>query len=125
VRGETAKVDKSQQIIWRYSPIHPYYMLRFISFCAILAEKTCLIQCERLQVATPFDLLLIMGPPVHEAALHRAHVILPLLLQVDQRPLPPAEHEVLQSRQHDGLMIVHPMRMQVTPSGSVSSTSTV
>ena len=69
----------------------------------------------------------IVGSAVEKIALHRPQVLLPLLLQVDQRPLPSAEREVLQAGEGKEILrrIGHPMRTQVTPAGSAdSSTST-
>ena len=80
---------------------------------------------QNQQIAALFHLLFVVGAAVHQVSLHRAYIIRPLLLQVDQRPLPPAEHKVLQSRQHNGALLGHPMRMQLTPSGSLSSTVTI
>ena len=69
-----------------------------------------------------------MGFVVEEIAFHSPEILLPLLLQVDQRPLPPAEREVLQTGEGEEVLrkINHPMRVQVMPAGSAdSSTETV
>ena len=39
----------------------------------------------------------VPGLPVELAALHRAQIFRPLVFHMDQRPLPPAEGEVLQA----------------------------
>ena len=70
---------------------------------------------------------LIVSFTVEKAALHSPKIFLPLLLQMDQCPLPPAECEVLQAGEGEEIFrrIGHPMRMQVTPAGNAdSSTST-
>ena len=80
---------------------------------------------QRITPALPGRL--VMGFAVKEVALHRPQILPPLLLQMDQRPLPPAEREVLQAGEGEEVLggIGHPMRMQVTPAGSAdSSTST-
>ena len=71
----------------------------------------------------------VVGAPVEQIALHRAQVFLPLLLQVDQRPLAAAEGKVLQAGELQDILFGifgHPMRVQVTPAGrAASSTVTV
>ena len=66
-----------------------------------------------------------MGFLVHKSAVHRPVVIFPLIFNVDQRPLPAAEHKMLQpgKREEIFLGIDHPMRIQVTPWGSFSSST--
>ena len=49
------------------------------------------------QIPAGFELRIIMRTPVEEHALHRARVFRPLLLDMDQRPLPAAKGEVLDS----------------------------
>ena len=82
---------------------------------------------EDQRIAPVLTSCLIVGPAVEKIALHCPQVLLPLLLQVDQRPLPPAERKVLQPGEGEEVLgrIGHPMRIQVTPAGSAdSSTST-
>ena len=43
----------------------------------------------------------IVDPFMHEASLLGPEVLAPLLLDMDQRPLPPAEPEVLDARQQE------------------------
>lgn len=70
-----------------------------------------------------------MGPLVHEGAVRGAKVFRPLVLHMDQRPLPPAEFEVLKAGELEVVLLkilAHPMRVQVTPEGMApSSTVTV
>ena len=69
-----------------------------------------------------------MGSAVEKAALPSLQVLLPLLLQMNKGPLPPAEREVLQTGEGEEVLrkINHPMRVQVMPAGSAdSSTETV
>ena len=69
-----------------------------------------------------------MGFVVEEIAFHSPEILLPLLLQVDQRPLPPAEGKVLQAGEGEKVLITidHPIRTQVTPEGRAnSSTDTI
>ena len=64
---------------------------------------------------------------MHQCAVHRAVVVRPLLLNVNKRPLPAAEFEMLYSGK---LKIVffgirHTIRMQLTPSGKLSVSTTI
>ena len=73
------------------------------------------------QITSGFRLLGIMCAPVHQIAIHSALVFCPLLLYVNQRPLPGAVCKVLYTRKHERLSIHYIMRAQVTPSGRFSS----
>ena len=67
-----------------------------------------------------------MGPAVEQAALHGAQILLPLLLQVDQRPLAAAEGKVLDAGELEEVLLTaggHPMRLQVTPAGRAASST--
>lgn len=80
--------------------------------------------------AIPTALLkfLVVDAFVHEMAVHCSAIFRPLVFDVDQCPLAAAEGEVLQARKLEVvvLLIVHPMRVQVTPAGRAdSSTVTV
>ena len=70
-----------------------------------------------------------MGPLMEQASLHGTQVFLPLLFQMDQRPLAAAERKVLDSGEGEEILLTidgHPMRMQVIPAGrEASSTVTV
>ena len=69
---------------------------------------------------------LIVGPPVKKVALHGAQVFRPLVFNVDQRPLPPAEGEVLQAGELEEVLVPvhgHPIRVQVTPAGRAASST--
>ena len=68
----------------------------------------------------------IVGATVQKAALHRAQVFLPLVFDINQRPLPPAEGEVLQAGQLEKVFVAihrHPMRVQVMPAGRAASST--
>ena len=70
-----------------------------------------------------------MGPAVEQIALYGTHVVLPLLFQVDERPLAAVEGEVLDTGEGKEVLLTidgHPMRVQVMPAGrEASSTVTV
>ena len=84
---------------------------------------------EGQRISPPLPLGPVMSPAVEQIALHGPQVLLPLLLQVDERPLPAAESEVLEAGEGEKLLLTvsgHPMRVQVTPAGRAdSSTVTV
>ena len=67
----------------------------------------------------------VVGIAVHQSAVHRAEILRPLLLNVNQRPLAATEAEVLQPGQlEEGFLgIIHHIRMQVTPSGRRASST--
>ena len=69
----------------------------------------------------------VMRTLVHQFALDSAKIFRPLLLNVYQRPLPPAEAEVLQAGDHQAVvrLVHHESLSQVTPSGIFSATVTV
>ena len=78
------------------------------------------------QIAPALAKRLVVGAAVHQAALHRAQILLPLILHVNQRPLPPAEGKVLKAGQLQEILVGingHPMRVQVTPAGSAASST--
>ena len=62
---------------------------------------------------------------VEQIALHRTQVLRPLLLQVNQRPLPPAEREVLNAGELKEIVlgIAHPMAVTVTLSGMAAAST--
>ena len=66
-----------------------------------------------------------MGPAMEQLALHSAQIVPPLLLQMDQRPLPPTEGEMLQTGELEELLLPkgHPMRVQVMPAGRADSST--
>ena len=70
-----------------------------------------------------------MGPAVEQLAFHGAQIFLPLLFQVDERPLAAAEGEVLDTGEGEKVLLTidgHPIRLQVMPAGrEASSTVTV
>ena len=68
----------------------------------------------------------VVSPAVEHAALHGAQILLPLLLQVDQRPLAAAEGKVLDAGELEEVLLTaggHPMRLQVTPAGRADSST--
>ena len=59
-------------------------------------------------VAAALAQLLIMGALVQKRALSRTQILRPLLLNVDQCPLPPAKPEVLQTGDHQAVVgVIH------------------
>ena len=66
-----------------------------------------------------------MGILVHEGAIHCAKIFRPLVFNVDQRPTPTAEFEVLETGELEEILlrIDHPIRVQVTPAGRCSSST--
>ena len=62
---------------------------------------------------------------VQNRAVHRAVILRPLVLHMDERPLPTAECEMLQTGELEEILlrVDYPSTLQVTPSGrSASST---
>ena len=84
---------------------------------------------EEQQIASALPEGGVVGPLMEQVSLHGTQVFLPLLLQMDQRPLPAAERKVLDSGEREEVLLTidgHPMRMQVIPAGREdSSTVTV
>ena len=62
---------------------------------------------------------------MQDRAVRRAVILRPLVLDVNERPLAAAEFEVLQTGELKEIIlgIDHPIRVQVTPSGSFSSST--
>ena len=78
------------------------------------------------KITALFTKRIIMAAFVQQMTFDRAQVFGPLLLQMDQRPLPPAEAEMLDARHHQVIVSVHQANLsQVTPSGRLSSTQTL
>ena len=77
------------------------------------------------KVSPAFLILPVMGPLMHQCAVHCAVILLPLIFNVDQCPLPAAKHKMLQAGKLEEVVlgIDHPMRIQVTPAGSFSSST--
>ncbi|MPM64278.1 hypothetical protein SDC9_111164 [bioreactor metagenome] len=76
------------------------------------------------QIAPAFGGLRIVGALMKQVSVHRAQIFLPQSLQMDQRPLPPAEGKVLNAREHEPVVFRifhHSMHMQATPAGSAAS----
>ena len=80
---------------------------------------------HRQQVSPALPQVLVVGPLVQNVPFHRAVVLLPLVLNVDQGPLPAAELEMLETGELEEvlLLIGHPIRIQATPAGSFSSST--
>ena len=66
-----------------------------------------------------------MGPLMFQTALRRPEIFLPLLFQVDQCPLPPAEGKMLDTGHREIIFFHQPILWQLTPAGIASSTVTV
>ena len=79
------------------------------------------------QVAPAFLQRPVMRPFMHQRAIHSAVIFSPLVFNVDQRPLAAAKGEMLQAGQLEEvlLLIDHPMRVQVTPAGRWSSSTSI
>lgn len=67
---------------------------------------------EDQEIAPALPRLLIVGAAVEQIALHRAKIVLPLLFDVDQRPLAAAEGEVLDAGELEEVLLGadHPRR---------------
>lgn len=76
-------------------------------------------------IASTLTLCLVMRPLVQDISLNRAKVLLPLLFDVDQRPLTAAKHEVLKAGELEVVRfaINHPLYSTDTPAGMVSSST--
>ena len=64
---------------------------------------------------------------MEKRSLNRPQIFRPLLFDMNERPLPPAETEVLQSGNHQALIrrIHYDLLSQRTPSGRSASTQTI
>ncbi len=69
-----------------------------------------------------FQKIRVMRPAVHGLPFRSEPVFFPLLFEMNERPLSPAENEVLNAGNHQVLVfcIAHTFRSQVTPAGSCS-----
>ena len=67
----------------------------------------------------------VVGVFVKDRSVGGAEIFCPLVLDMDKRPLAAAELEVLQTGELEEILlgINHPIRVQVTPSGSFSSST--
>ena len=67
----------------------------------------------------------VVGVFVKDRSVGGAEIFRPLVLDIDKRPLAAAELEVLQTGELEEILlgINHPIRVQVTPSGSFSSST--
>ena len=80
---------------------------------------------RRQGIAPALEQRFVVGAAVHQAAVYRALVVGPQLLDVDQRPLTRAQGVVLYAGQGQIVLLRHPMISHRTPSGrSFSSTDT-
>ena len=66
-----------------------------------------------------------MGVFMEDGSIGGAEILRPLVFNVNERPLAAAELEVLQTGELEEILlgINHPIRVQVTPSGSFSSST--
>lgn len=79
-------------------------------------------------VAPSFAQLFVVGAFVHKLAFRCQHVVGPRLLDMDERPLPTAEREVLDARQREELVLVvhrYTILRIVTPSGTALSSMAI
>ncbi len=67
----------------------------------------------------------VVGVFVKDRSVGGAEIFCPLVLDIDKRPLAAAELEVLQTGELEEILlrINHPIRVQVTPSGSFFSST--
>jgi hypothetical protein len=74
---------------------------------------------NRQNIAAFFGKALVVRPLVQQLPLDRPHVFRPLLFKADERPLPPAEREMLQIRKRKKIVlrINHSFTVTVTPAG--------
>ena len=66
-----------------------------------------------------------MGVFMEDGSICGAEILRPLVFNVNERPLPAAKLEMLQAGELEEVLlgIDHPIRMQVTPLGSLSSST--
>ena len=79
------------------------------------------------QIAPRLTQLLVVRALMQKISLHRAQIFRPLLLDVNECPLPPAEPKMLQTRDHQAVVraVHYDLLSQCTPSGRGSETVTV
>ena len=79
------------------------------------------------QVSPALGQVPIVGVGVKDSAVRGAEVLRPLVLDMDQRPLPAAEFEMLQPGKLEEivLLIGHPIRVQETPAGKCASSTVI
>ena len=67
----------------------------------------------------------VVGVFVKDCSVGGAEIFCPLVFDIDKRPLAAAELEVLQTGELEEILlgINHPIRVQITPSGSFSSST--
>ena len=72
-------------------------------------------------------IIAVMGVFMQDRAVHRAVILRPLILNMDQRPLPAAESEMLKPGELEKVLLGpnHPIRLSVTPSGSAASSTVI
>lgn len=80
---------------------------------------------ENQSIAPPLPKGGVVGTLMEELALYGAQIFLPLLFQMDQRPLAAAEGKVLKAGEGEELLLteVHPIRRQVIPAGRAASST--
>ena len=74
----------------------------------------------------PLRQRLVVRALMHQPAVGRAQVLRPLILDMDKRPLPPAEQKMLQPGELEEVLLVvagHPMRVTCTPCGTAASST--
>ena len=78
-----------------------------------------------IQVPPAFGKIAVMGVFVEDCSVGGAEILRPLVFNVNEGPLPAAELEMLQTGELEEVLlgIDHPIRVQVTPLGSSSSTT--
>ena len=77
------------------------------------------------EISPAFGKIAVMGVFVENRPVGGAEILRPLVLNVNEGPLPAAELEMLQTGELEEVLlpIDHPICVQVTPSGNSSSTT--
>lgn len=70
-------------------------------------SRQCFAACAADQKVSPAFLFFpVMGPLMHQCAIHCAVILRPLVFNVDQRPLPAAKHKMLQAGKLEEIVLV-------------------
>ena len=82
---------------------------------------------QREQIPAAFAEGGVVRAGVHRLPVRGAEIFRPLVLDMDQRPLPAAELEVLEPGELEKVLLGpnHPIRLSVTPSGSAASSTVI
>ena len=102
-------------VVFQYVALSGYTQLRGID-----ADAT-----RNKAVAPPLLKVRVVGVFVEDRPVGGAEIFHPLILNMDERPLPATEAEMLQAGELEKVLfgIDHPLRVQVTPSGRCASST--